>query len=352
MARYTPTMEDEVRLWGGATPAAPAQVQLPPEGTDPRKATAPSAGSGTGSKSVTKTPSSSRSSGSSGGSGGGSGYSGPKSSDKNQVASLEALLNSGFKQALDQRIANMQQAYRTADDVLLAGFESRKKNIDELDENNDKAESNASWQNLSNRAREASDILTQAASMGAGETDQLQSQLIALRNWQANQAEVNRAYFDTEASTNSSRNDLYNDSRSARINLSNQHLNDQEQAWATYTNQMSEAATQLGNIRANPYSDSYDKAGSKASWDRMVKTASEAWKNPGVPAEVRDWQGMPSEKRARLNNSILGGDHAINRERRPEGFALDEKPGVPTNDWADEETDPQGKLKKPLKAWA
>ena len=40
-----------------------------------------------------------------------------------------------------------------------------------------------------------------------------------------------------------------------------------------------EAATQLGNIRANPYSDSYSADAAKSYWDKMVTTASSAWKS-------------------------------------------------------------------------
>ena len=61
--------------------------------------------------------------------------------------------------------------------------------------------------------------LAQAALQGAGETDTLRGQFMAVRNWDANQADVNRSYFDTTRSINSSLQDLNSDVRQQRVNL-------------------------------------------------------------------------------------------------------------------------------------
>ena len=141
-----PTAEEEASTWSGATPAGPAQVYLPPAPA-PRPAPRPVTR-------TTSTPTRTVSSGGSGGSGGtggsgGGGSSEPKkSADKAQVNALETLLNSGLKQALDQRLANIQQAQDTSDAVLLGGYNSRHKRLSELDDDNDKAEGAASWQNV------------------------------------------------------------------------------------------------------------------------------------------------------------------------------------------------------------
>ena len=292
--------------WGGVTPTLGRNIQLPPSA--PPKTT---------SKPKT-TSSSSRSSSSSSSSSGGI----KKSSDKAQVDALEELLSKGFRSALDKRLANIDTAAKQGDEVLMAGYNARLNVLEQLGLDNEKAEGGASWANLSNRAREASDILTEIAAQGAGETDQLQAQLIAARNWAANQQEVNRSFYDSQSSNFNALTDLNADTRSARYNLANQSMSDREQAWATYQNQMSDASTQLGNIYSNPYSDSY-KTDSKAAWQRMVDTTKDVWTNPGVSDEVRNWQGTSQPRLQQLNNARLEGAlPAVGKARRPEGSTL------------------------------
>ena len=308
--------------WGGAAPTA-RNIQLPPSApktTSKPKTTSSSKSRTTSSSKSRTTSSSSRSSSSSSSSSSSGGI--KKSSDKAQVAALEELLTKGFKSALDKRLANIDTAAKQGDEVLMAGYNARLNVLEQLGLDNEKAEGGASWANLSNRAREASDILTEIATQGAGETDQLQAQLIAARNWAANQQEVNRSFYDSQSSNFNALTDLNADTRSARYNLANQSMSDREQAWATYQNQMSDASTQLGNIYSNPYSDSY-KTDSKAAWQRMVDTTKDVWTNPGVSDEVRNWQGTSQPRLQQLNNARLEGAlPAVGKARRPEGSTL------------------------------
>ena len=144
--------------------------------------------------------------------------------------------------------------YAAQDKDLVNGYNSRMAGILKNRDDNEKSEVDASFANLSNRARESTDLLAQAASQGAGETDTLKTQLMAIRNWDANQADVNRSYFDTQRSINSSIADLNADSRTARMNLAVDALGDYDQIWTNYYNQRADAYTQMGNIHANPYS--------------------------------------------------------------------------------------------------
>ena len=307
--------------WGGSTTTT-RNIQLPPSA--PKKTPKPKTTSKpkTTTKSNTRTTSSSKSRSSSSSSSSSSSGGIKKSSDKAQVAALEELLSTGFKSALDKRLANIDTAAKQGDEVLLAGYNARLNVLEQLGLDNEKAEGGASWANLSNRAREASDILTEIATQGAGETDQLQAQLIAARNWAANQQEVNRSFYDSQSSNFNALTDLNADTRSARYNLANQSMSDREQAWATYQNQMSDASTQLGNIYSNPYSDSY-KTDSKASWQRMVDTTKDVWTNPGVSDEVRNWQGTSQPRLQQLNNARLEGAlPEVGKPRRPEGSTL------------------------------
>ena len=297
-----------------ATPPAPAQWAKPKASSAPKKTTTKKSSS---KKTTTKKSSSSSSSRSGGGDGGVK-----KSADGAQVDALKRLLDGGFRSQMDERISNIDKAQREGDALLMSGYNTRLSSLQDLRKDNEMAEGQSSFANLTNRVREAGDVLAQAATQGAGETDQLQAQLIAARNWAANQAEVNRAYHDSRSSNNASIIDLNADTRSARFNLAQQGIGDREQAWATYSNQMTETATQLANILANPYSDRHDANGAKDQLKRMTDTASTVWKSPGVNDDIENWQGITPARQELLNNSRIMGTTQDTAAKRPEGSTL------------------------------
>ena len=334
-------------ITGSPAPAA-SKVYLPP--SQKKAATKTAAEKTVTTQKTTASKTSSRApakvtTSSGGGGGGGGGV--KKTADSEQVKALEELLSAGFAKARDQRLQNIEASHKQGDQILLDGYNLRAEMLGEQRLDNEIAEQNASWQNLANRAREAGDVLMELAGQGAGETDQLQAQLIAARNWAENQSEVNRAFQDSLGSNNAAIVDLNADTASARYNLANQMLNDKEQAWATYQNQMSDTSTQLGNVLGNPFSDSYKKDGSAEAWKRMASTASEAWKNPGVGDDILKWKGQAQKRREDLNNAILVGDRSNEQAaKRPEGATV-VKPKMPKT-WkgegapADEQGQPQG----------
>ena len=243
-----------------------------------------------------------------------------ESSDKPQLAALQSLLKDGFGKAREQKLKNAFTLYAAQDKDLVNGYNSRMAGILKNRDDNEKSEVDASFANLSNRARESTDLLAQAASQGAGETDTLKTQLMAIRNWDANQADVNRSYFDTQRSINSSIADLNADTRTARMNLAVDALGDYDQIWTNYYNQRADAYTQMGNIHANPYSDSHDPK--STAYAGMAKEASSAWKNPGVNKSLQNWKGSVQEQERKLNNSAYKGADTVNNIKRPEGSTL------------------------------
>ena len=226
-----------------------------------------------------------------------------KNADDAQVSALEKLLNSGFEEALSQRLSNIGKTYRQGDRILLSGYDERAANLSELRRDAERSEAGSSFANVGNRARETNDVLAEAASQGAGETDLLNAQLMAVRNWAANQGEVNRAFYDSISSNNAATVDLNADTKSARFNLAQQMLSDKEQATATYANQMADAATQLGNIQGNPYSSAYNADGGEDAWDQMVSAATRVFNNRGVSSKVTDWEGWQQPEQEKQNNT-------------------------------------------------
>ena len=307
-----------------AAPEIPVKPKAPSKQTKPaqpkkRKTTAKKTSTGR-----TRRAPSKKSSGGGGGakaSASSSASSGVKeSSDKPQLTALQGLLKGGFAKAREQKLKNAFTLYAAQDKDLVNGYNSRMAGILKNRDDNEKSEVDASFANLSNRARESTDLLAQAASQGAGETDTLKTQLMAIRNWDANQADVNRSYFDTQRSINSSIADLNADSRTARMNLAVDALGDYDQIWTNYYNQRADAYTQMGNIHANPYSDSHDPK--STAYAGMAKEASSAWKNPGVNKSLQNWKGSVQEQERKLNNSAYKGADTVNNIKRPEGSTL------------------------------
>lgn len=250
-----------------------------------------------------------------GGGGGGSGI--KKTNDLAVLKALKKLLNSGLAKQRRTLIGNIEKLYDTQDADLLKGYQDRAEQLSLARSDNQKSEAAASMQNLSNRARETNDALAQSASFGAGESDTARSQLMAVQNWAANQAEVNRSFADTQRSINTAVNDLNTDTRTGRINLATQMLTDKAQVWANYYNQRAEVAAQAANIWSNPYSKGYKKG--KNFYNEIVKAGSSAWENPGVDASITNWEGPEQPVEQKLNSSQFGNVATVKQKKKPEG---------------------------------
>ena len=291
---------------------------LPKSTSTQKKKTSSSTGSSSKSGSSARLGSRASSSTSSTSSSGSSGI--KKTNDSPQIKALEELLSKGFAKARDTKLANIKKITGQQDAELLRGYEARTTSLLAADKDNEKAEADASFSNLVNRARETGNMLEEFIVQGAGETDMLKAQLMSLRNWSSNQDDVNRSYYDTQRSVNSAINDLNATTRTARVNLQTEALADQEQVHTNYYNQRADAYTQLGNIRANPYSDSYKK--DAKDYANMAKEASQAWTNPGIDKKILGWNGTVRPTEDALNNSKVQSRQLQEKIKRPEGSTL------------------------------
>lgn len=271
-----------------------------------------------------------------------------KSSDRNleqahtiglQVKALRlALGKKGFVHQLNQKLRNVSLVTRQADHDLMKGYHDRVESLDATASDNEKSAGAQTYANLANRSRERANAMNEAAAQGAGESDLLRSQGMALRNWNANQNEVNRSYFDTLTSINSSLTDLTTDTRTARVNNVAQANADRDQLWTHYHDQRSETLTNLGNTlgqQAEYFGAAKEAKTTKAAtkgqkgaagasgkaFTQASLEAGKAWKNPGVSKKLTGWEGADHYE-AQMNNSVLASGAAEVAPKVPSGASL------------------------------
>ena len=267
--------------------------------------------------------------------GGGGGYNAAaRASSRKQNEATAALVDQqrqlidAFATQRDIKLANIARAFTDSDARLLENYRTALAGLEGTRANNEKAEADTSFGNVSNAIRERASLLAEAAANGAGESDLLRTQLQALRNYSANQGEVNRSFYDTLQSINNSVTALNNDTANSRTNLYNQREADREAAWANFANQTADAWTQIMNIESantnvdSDTSEAYNRRFADAG-SRAAAAVRNSYRRQAIPAGWTDWEGKGSAEGRRLtsNNKAatvnLGGP-----VRRPEGATL------------------------------
>lgn len=162
--------------------------------------------------------------------------------------SRDGKLNGTFRKALGKRLDNIKLVLGQQEDILLDGYDQRLDSLKADAQNNLTAATDSGITNETNRGRERASALSEAFAQGAGESDALRVQLHSLRNWDANQNDINRAYFDGARSIDGAINDLNVDTRTGLSNIFSEANADRQQMWDNYRNQTAESQTQLGNV--------------------------------------------------------------------------------------------------------
>lgn len=261
-----------------------------------------------------------------------------KTDDKPQVAALKKMLNtkgkgSGFESTLRIKLANARRLYESTFKLQKDDYKRAAGSLQGQRNDNRKSASDASYLNLSNRGRERSEILAQTAAQGAGESDTLKSTMQVLRNWQANQSDVNRQFYDTNRAINTDAIQLTSNTRSNLVNAWNQKESERNKAYTDYYGQRVDAWTQMGNIQANPQSNAYKK-GSDA-FDNAAKNTGKGYKIKDPSKASGGFKGTIGVSNERLNNSLPKGTAAqqtnmLNKasitgdiqQKKPEGAKL------------------------------
>lgn len=286
------------------------------------------------------------------------------STNQTKLDALSDLIAKGLAGARDVNLAAIDAALKTLLDQSKAHYDTQLGDLNTSLRDNERSESDSSFQNLANRAREKQDLVTQALSQGAGESDVLKSQLQALRNWQGNQGDINRSYFDTLTSTNGSINDLNTGTQTSMTNAELDANAKRSSVWGDFYGGISDAYTQMDNLATNNYLLQGENAAARAnmgtqdsllSWIDSGKDASawtaptaqtagsipaftgyaqqaadyagKAWADPGVSDATKNWQGQQTQVGnlatsqawdAQANSSSKGAA----APKRPEGATL------------------------------
>lgn len=244
------------------------------------------------------------------------------------LAQGQRKLIDSFGTQRDIKLSNINATLERGQQLLLKNYFAALGNLEQNRTNNDAAEADATFRNVANAVRERQDLLTQAAAQGAGETDLLKTQLQALRNFGSNQGEVNRAFFDTLTSINSSISGLNSDTATSRQNMFNQAESDKESAWANYYNQTADTWTQIHNIEnSNTNTDSdtseaYVKTYANAA-DEAAKAAAGSYKRLAPGADLTDWSGKGKAEERQLNTANRAATVNLGAPmKKPEGATL------------------------------
>ena len=286
-----------------------------------------------------------------------------KGANQSKLDALTKLVTEGLQGGRDTHLKGIEGDLKTLLDQAFGQYGQTVSDLNKGLRDNEKSESDSSFSNLANRARESMDLVTQALSQGAGESDVLKTQLQALRNWNSNQGEVNRSYFDTLTSANSAITDLNVGTKSTLTGYEMDANQRRAGVWGDFYSGMADSYTQMDNLATNNYlldREVSANQGQMSSQDALLAWldsgkgadgfvapaaqaaaaagpfkgyaeeaatwAGKAWENPGVSETTKNWQGQETVGNplnssqawaAATNESAKGA-----QKKKPEGATL------------------------------
>ena len=277
-----------------------------------------------------------------GGGGGGGGISaaestarkaGKEKSDKENKATqdiIDALLNSlgGYEKGRDIKISNADKGLEKTLEGVLSSLRLAVQDYDETGEANEQDQASKSAANVTNRARERTSLLQQAASQGAGETDQLRAQIQAFLNSDANQLEVDRSFSDTQRQINSQVAGANSQAETARRSAWNQNQEAIGSAWDEFWKNRGDVFTNVQRTAAgntNVDSDYSNAFNANLRGHDPVEEASEAAGKTYTVQEKDDEffkQGRAFGRKRKPSSTSQAGATTIKAPKSAEGSTL------------------------------
>jgi hypothetical protein len=283
-----------------------------------------------------------------------------RGTNQKTLDALKDLVGTGLGKARDTQLATIDQSLKTKLEQIQQTFDAGITGFRENLRDNEQTEADASFANMANRARERGDLVTQALSQGAGESDILQSQMQALRNWAANQGDVNRSFFDTRQSINSGISDLNTATRTSRINEETSANDSRSKVWDSYYDSRADALTQMANLDQQNYLLDNEIAATErqkaqqtglVSWldsgknyedyvaptsmaaasapaytsdyaRQAAEAAGSSWKSPGISKETEQFKGEGQSTGSLNSSSAAAGAGNTSSRKKPEGASL------------------------------
>lgn len=283
--------------------------------------------------------------------------------NKDSLSSLARLVNGGLEGVLKNGIASVNASLKTKMDQINKTYSTSLDSFKANQRDNTSSEGDDSFMNVLNRARETGDLTTMATEQGAGESDLLKTQLQAVRNWSANQNEINRSFFDTESSINSGITDLNNTTKTSKINEEMSANATTASLYDDYFSTLSDTYSQMANLdqqnflltgeitsvkdsqkqsrdllkhldrgkswesykapKINTKLQPVSKTQYKGKYDdKAAEVASRTWKDPGVSEATKNWQGERLRSVGLTNSIARGNAPDAPKRKRPEGSTL------------------------------
>ena len=292
-----------------------------------------------------------------------------KATNENALSALGRLVGGGE----GSHAATRDNALKMLDEALGAKLAQLQKTFDLASadfavnlRDNEKSESDSSFTNIANRAREKQDLVTQALSHGAGESDVLKTQLQALRNWSVNQGDINRSFFDTRTAINAGVTDLNTATQQGMMNEDLSTNMAKAGRWDDFYEAMASSYSDMANLDQSNYLLSGEisaaekqrgyaegvlnwlnegKAFADYETPRLATMAAakaapyesqyanlaaqmtgSTWTNPGLSDKTKNWRGMEQSQTTLTNtqpwNAQDNTEGGTPTKKRPEGATL------------------------------
>ena len=254
-----------------------------------------------------------------------------------QAKAIRQALDIDLASARDNNLGDISRALNASLESLRSDADRRAQQYLTAATDAEKATGDTAERGISNAVRERQDVMVNILEQGAGETDAMKAMLISARNWQANAAENNRAYFDTINTVNAGINDMNIDTKQAMAGQWAGAESARDEVWQTFYNNRGQAFTQLGNVlgqQADLYAQAKEmgvkpkkgteKAAEKAMANAFKDAAVETGKGytqQEQPDSIKNYQGQEAV-RAQQSNSNLAAAMTFDMGEKAEGATL------------------------------